>query len=393
MNIIVTVQLYSQIGRNGPEAFYYNVIKDHCLAGGTTDGIYRLCYQNFSRNSPLSLWNECGNWPSYTDIKIQYDDPLFDLTSRLPSHLDEAKYRAQLPQSMVAWTGGHSPANFKATNDLIYLEPLGTSVQTIPMVWIESTILMHEDRNRTAAFTVLPHTAPPPGTYVYNSEGYPTDGQDFKQAYIFFNNSSLFYDVEVKDSNNNFLGLQNWTDNDTSVQPYEQHVQNVIMHELGHVLGLHHIKTSGGGWEKGWSGSIMYGSQMGKKGQPTDNDKLAVKFVKEKRIPLDQGDTGGGIDEENLPTSFTLFSNYPNPFNPETNIEFGLADDTEMTIAVYNHLGQSVKTLFSGMMAGGTNRVVWGGLNANAQEASSGVYFIRFTANDFDKTQKVVLLR
>ncbi len=105
------------------------------------------------------------------------------------------------------------------------------------------------------------------------------------------------------------------------------------------------------------------------------------------------GATGIGDTPTALPTEIALMQNYPNPFNPETNIEFRLPSATNVTLEVYNLLGQKVKTLVSDYREAGYHTVRWNGTNDSGDLVPSGVYFYRMTAGDFVKTNKMIMLR
>ncbi len=75
--------------------------------------------------------------------------------------------------------------------------------------------------------------------------------------------------------------------------------------------------------------------------------------------------------------AYTLLPNYPNPFNPETVVPFRLGSRSEVSLAVYNALGQRVTTLFRGTLAAGRHEVRWNGTDRWGQPVPSGVYFAR----------------
>ncbi|MFH2037510.1 MAG: T9SS type A sorting domain-containing protein, partial [Candidatus Zixiibacteriota bacterium] len=85
--------------------------------------------------------------------------------------------------------------------------------------------------------------------------------------------------------------------------------------------------------------------------------------------------------------------NYPNPFNSETEIEINLPYRSEVSIKIYNILGQEVSTIFEGIMPLGNNIVKWDGLLHSRVIAPSGIYFYRLIANDFITVRKMVLLK
>ena len=89
--------------------------------------------------------------------------------------------------------------------------------------------------------------------------------------------------------------------------------------------------------------------------------------------------------------SFELNANYPNPFNPSTTIPFSLKESGQMSIVIYNSLGQKVKTLFSGTMPSGENTLTWDGTNASGQKVASGIYFYKLISAQKTLTRRMVL--
>jgi hypothetical protein len=98
-------------------------------------------------------------------------------------------------------------------------------------------------------------------------------------------------------------------------------------------------------------------------------------------------------ESSNLPNSFVLFQNQPNPFNPETQISYFLPQDCQVSLTIYNLLGQRVKTLFEGTQVSGFKTLTWDGTNDLGQKLSSGIYFYRLQADQFQQTKKMVLMK
>lgn len=88
-----------------------------------------------------------------------------------------------------------------------------------------------------------------------------------------------------------------------------------------------------------------------------------------------------------------LLQNYPNPFNDRTIIPIYLPKDQEISLEIYNVLGQRVKTLAKGKMSEGYHRIMWDGRSDAAVAVGSGIYFYRFKAGKYAKTKKLVLLK
>jgi hypothetical protein len=90
---------------------------------------------------------------------------------------------------------------------------------------------------------------------------------------------------------------------------------------------------------------------------------------------------------------FELGANHPNPFNPETEISYDLANDCWVKLSIYNISGQKVKTLVDRFEAAGHKTVKWDGRNEQGEQVASGVLFYRLEAGEFTATKKMVLLR
>jgi hypothetical protein len=103
------------------------------------------------------------------------------------------------------------------------------------------------------------------------------------------------------------------------------------------------------------------------------------------------GDQATGVVEEKtntLPTKYTLSQNYPNPFNPSTNIKYTIPASGNVSLKIYNILGQEVATLFHGFQKTGAYIA-----NFNASNLASGVYFYRLQAGSFSVTKKMLLMK
>ncbi len=93
-------------------------------------------------------------------------------------------------------------------------------------------------------------------------------------------------------------------------------------------------------------------------------------------------------DNAILPTHFTLGQNYPNPFNPNTQIRFTLPTRADVSLTIYNLLGQIVATPVDQELAAGEHIVNW-----SAGSNAAGVYLYRLTAGEFSETKKMILLK
>ncbi len=98
-------------------------------------------------------------------------------------------------------------------------------------------------------------------------------------------------------------------------------------------------------------------------------------------------------DDVQMPLTTELKGNYPNPFNPTTTIEYDLAQTADVKMIVYDAMGREVQTLVNSHKPAGQHTVIWDGLNQSGLRVSSGVYFVKFQANDTNKVRKIMLLK
>jgi hypothetical protein len=108
---------------------------------------------------------------------------------------------------------------------------------------------------------------------------------------------------------------------------------------------------------------------------------------------LNDIDGDGVCDELSLyggliPTTYAINNIYPNPFNPVTNIEFGLPKNAFVQIVVYDIKGRQIATLMNSFQFAGYYSLTW-----DASDSPSGVYFIDMTSDGFKQTRQVVLMK
>jgi hypothetical protein len=89
-----------------------------------------------------------------------------------------------------------------------------------------------------------------------------------------------------------------------------------------------------------------------------------------------------------IPASYSLDQNYPNPFNPSTTIRFGLPAESDVTLKIFNTLGQEVATLATGVMKAGVHSVTF-----DATNLSTGIYFYQIRAGEFTSLKKMLLIK
>ena len=99
-------------------------------------------------------------------------------------------------------------------------------------------------------------------------------------------------------------------------------------------------------------------------------------------------------DDKPLPILTTeLLGNYPNPFNPETTIQFNTKNAGFVSIDIYNLRGQKVRSLLNAYLENGNHTVIWNGKDDNNSDVSSGLYFYQMRTGDFSQVKRMVLLK
>ena len=96
---------------------------------------------------------------------------------------------------------------------------------------------------------------------------------------------------------------------------------------------------------------------------------------------------------DGIPKEYALNQNYPNPFNPVCNIAYALSIDCQVTLSIYNILGQKVRVLINEYQTAGYKSVNWDGKDGHGRELASGIYFYQLRTKDYTDTKKMVLLR
>lgn len=99
------------------------------------------------------------------------------------------------------------------------------------------------------------------------------------------------------------------------------------------------------------------------------------------------------IDEQVYPKSYALYANFPNPFNPRTQIRFDLPIMTNVDLIIYNMLGQKIKTFKMQNASAGNHLITWNATNDLGNPVSAGVYLYQLQAEGFVKTKKMILLK
>jgi hypothetical protein len=111
------------------------------------------------------------------------------------------------------------------------------------------------------------------------------------------------------------------------------------------------------------------------------------------RRPVSEIITSVPISSGDVPERFRLEQNFPNPFNPTTNVSFALPNRESVRLKVYDILGKLVFTLVDREMGSGTYTVSWDGKDLNGSKVTGGVYFYRLEAGSFTAVKKMLMVK
>ena len=92
------------------------------------------------------------------------------------------------------------------------------------------------------------------------------------------------------------------------------------------------------------------------------------------------------------PEAYSLEQNFPNPFRQQTSIRYQISKRSDVSLVVYNALGQEIKTLVRSTQSPGSFEAMWDGKDTQGQRAPSGIYFYRLLADDFQATGRMTLI-
>jgi hypothetical protein len=111
--------------------------------------------------------------------------------------------------------------------------------------------------------------------------------------------------------------------------------------------------------------------------------------------PITVAVSGEGSSPEipNLPLITELYSAFPNPFNPATNLLYSLKEDGLVRLEIYNQKGQKVKSFDSYHDKAGVYKQAWDGRDWQGNPVASGVYFYKLICGSYSATKKMILLK
>ncbi len=123
-----------------------------------------------------------------------------------------------------------------------------------------------------------------------------------------------------------------------------------------------------------------------------DDDGFVVESDSSKLQTFDVGEvTAIAFDE--IPAEYCLSQNFPNPFNPITHIQYGLPEQTDVKIVIYDLVGRQVRNWILPAQKAGWHEIIWDGSNSFNQMVSTGIYIYRMQAADVIQTRKLIFMK
>ena len=120
-------------------------------------------------------------------------------------------------------------------------------------------------------------------------------------------------------------------------------------------------------------------------------ERTGEEFILSGNLPLWENNelyTIGVMENVVFPASIVLSEAYPNPFNPTTSIEFGLSEEIDITVKVYDLSGREISVLADGKFSKGFHNLTW-----DASNQPSGIYFVTVSSSLESKSQKLMLVK
>lgn len=118
------------------------------------------------------------------------------------------------------------------------------------------------------------------------------------------------------------------------------------------------------------------------------NTKLTQKLLKASITLFKPGVTDLKIENNSLPSAYSLSQNYPNPFNPQTEIKFALPEPGNVSLIIYDAIGKEVAVLVNNYLNAGSYKYSW-----NASGFTSGIYLYRIVTKNFTTVKKMIYMK
>ena len=121
---------------------------------------------------------------------------------------------------------------------------------------------------------------------------------------------------------------------------------------------------------------------------PENDTTIAWRFFNDKIVPTNVAER-----TQPMPMEVQLYQNFPNPFNPKTSIQYSIPKRSQVTISIYNILGQAIKILAHETQEAGLHSTFWDGTDETGNPTVSGMYLLRLDADGVSKFRKIVVLK
>jgi flagellar hook assembly protein FlgD len=97
--------------------------------------------------------------------------------------------------------------------------------------------------------------------------------------------------------------------------------------------------------------------------------------------------------DKNYPDTYSLSNSYPNPFNPTTHFQYGLPEQSDVRVVIYDVVGRQIKHWTMQGQKAGWYEIIWDGTNSQNQKVSTGIYIYQMRAGEFVETKKMVFMK
>jgi hypothetical protein len=177
-----------------------------------------------------------------------------------------------------------------------------------------------------------------------------------------------------------------------------RYVESVVAAPTARGATVLPLSVTGAAWPLTVTWEIRESHSSGARFVLGSGDGSAIRPLEGSGSVIVHAEPAGGLAlrlsaDAGVPTEYALGSNYPNPFNPATRFEIGIAADGPVNVTVYDLLGREVRSLVDGRMSAGTRTLEWDGRNGEGAFAPSGVYIVRLLAGQFTASKKIVLMK
>jgi len=342
-----------------------------------------------------------------TGTMSENGDGLEGITVKL---LDLEEMPTEFDDQYTDANGQYSFTDVPAVDYLVMMvEPLGYSVDINPKL---ASVLSNETIivDFTLTKIVLTNKARSKGYLkhqfdVYVTErGHAQETEDDLQSFI--EAVHQHYDPHFPTIFGGLISFEDWqevlsvSNNSTKLEKAKQHLAALVLNLASLKIGQYVVVTKD---DRTCGDALTYASILIEDPDATDeelelakdiaedinNHKLINAGIVPQSSILYKGSSGKNILWTfDVPEEYTLYNNFPNPFNPTTTIRYGLPEDADVTLKVYSLLGEEVTTLVDEHLVAGTYQVKFFGGNL-----ASGIYIYRIHTANFTSTKKLMLMK